>query len=76
MKIKERVQQEIEFRKVVLDFSGIINFTDDQLFVFCANNRELQIERSMEGKLTIMLPTGGEGSQREGTLFFFCKTME
>lgn len=37
---------------------------DDQLFEFCADNRELRIERSAEGELVIMSPTGGETGRR------------
>src|SRR5271169_6979687 len=55
----------IEETRFVLDFSGVIDFTDDQLFKFCAVNRDLRIERTREGKLIIMAPMGGEGSRLE-----------
>src|SRR5271169_2551912 len=58
----------IEETQFVLDFSGVIDFTDDQLFKFCAVNRDLRIERTREGKLIIMAPMGGEGSKRESVI--------
>lgn len=64
VKAKQQTQLE-ESSQIVLDFSGIIDFTDNQLFEFCAKNRELQIERTKEEKLIVMAPVGGEGSERE-----------
>jgi Uma2 family endonuclease len=43
---------------------GISNFSDDQFFQFCAANRKLRIERTAEGKIIIMSPTGGETARR------------
>ena len=37
---------------------------DDELFEFCAANSDLQIERSADGELIIMPPTGGETGRR------------
>jgi Uma2 family endonuclease len=37
---------------------------DDDLFDLCAANRELRIERSTDGELVIMPPTGGETGRR------------
>jgi Uma2 family endonuclease len=36
------------------------DFTDDEFFEFCQLNKDLRIERTAEGDLTIMPPTGGE----------------
>lgn len=33
--------------------------TDDELFAFCAANKELRIERDEKGQLILMSPTGG-----------------
>ncbi len=33
--------------------------TDDELFAFCAANKELRIERDEQGQLIIMSPSGG-----------------
>jgi Uma2 family endonuclease len=37
---------------------------DDDLFDLCAANRELRIERTTDGELVIMPPTGGETGRR------------
>jgi Uma2 family endonuclease len=37
---------------------------DDDLFEFCAANRDLRIERTADGELLIMSPTGGETGRR------------
>jgi Uma2 family endonuclease len=37
---------------------------DDGLFDFCAANRDLRIERTSDGELIIMPPTGGETGNR------------
>jgi Uma2 family endonuclease len=38
--------------------------TDDELFELCARNRELRIERTAEGEIIVMSPTGGETGRR------------
>jgi Uma2 family endonuclease len=38
--------------------------SDDELFELCARNRELRIERTAEGELIVMSPTGGETGRR------------
>lgn len=45
-----------------------IEMTADQFFEFCQINRELWIERTQEGDLIIMTPTGGETSWRNSEL--------
>jgi Uma2 family endonuclease len=46
----------------------ISRFTDDQHFQFCAANRKLRIERTAEGKIIIMSPTGGETGRRNAEI--------
>jgi Uma2 family endonuclease len=41
---------------------------DDELFELCARNKDLRIERTPEGGLVIMSPTGGETSRRNAAL--------
>jgi Uma2 family endonuclease len=36
------------------------DFTDDEFFEFCQLNKDLRIERTADGDLIIMPPTGGE----------------
>ena len=45
-----------------------IPMTDDELFEFAAKNSELRIERTAEGELIIMPPTGGETGRRNFNL--------
>lgn len=44
----------------------------DALFEFCAANRELRIERTSDGDLIIMPPTGGETGSRNSELTIQC----
>jgi Uma2 family endonuclease len=46
----------------------ITNLTDDQFFQFCAVNRKLRIERTAEGNIIIMSPTGGQTSRRNAEI--------
>ncbi|MGH7436361.1 MAG: Uma2 family endonuclease [Polyangiaceae bacterium] len=46
--------------------AGVIG--DDELFEICALNRELRIERTKEGELIIMSPTGAETGRRNFAL--------
>ncbi len=49
---------------LVLHLRPAADMTPDEFFEFCQLNRELRIERSAEGHLLIMSPTGGETSRR------------
>jgi Uma2 family endonuclease len=42
--------------------------SDDELFELCARNKDLRIERTHEGELVVMSPTGGETSRRNAAL--------
>jgi Uma2 family endonuclease len=42
--------------------------TDDALYALCLANRDLRIERTADGELIVMSPTGGETSRRNATL--------
>src|SRR5438093_7457880 len=61
---------------VPLDFNALVirlgplkhALTDDEFFDFCQANRELRIEMTKEGEMVIMLPTGGEGGNRNFNL--------
>ena len=41
----------------------------DWFFDFCQANDELQLERTAEGEILVMAPTGGESGYREGEAF-------
>lgn len=47
---------------LLLQLAPVIKLSDDQLLELCAINRDLRIERTSEGDLLIMPPTGGETS--------------
>ena len=42
----------------------IIELTDEQFYQLCLNNRDLKFERTANGELLIMPPTGGETGRR------------
>jgi Uma2 family endonuclease len=44
--------------------------SDDWFFDFCAANRDLHIERTANGEILIMAPTGGETGYRNSKLSF------
>lgn len=46
---------------LVLHFGPALNrFTEDEFFELCQRNRDLRIERTRDGDLIIMPPSGGE----------------
>jgi Uma2 family endonuclease len=47
---------------VVVRVRPILQLTDDQLYALCRLNRELRIERTAQGGLSIMPPAGGDSS--------------
>lgn len=49
---------------IEIDLKPVVNLTDDQYFDLCQANRDLRIERTAQGKLIIMPPTGGETGNR------------
>ncbi|MBW4623570.1 MAG: Uma2 family endonuclease [Cyanosarcina radialis HA8281-LM2] len=48
-----------EILPIVLQMSPAFEMTDDQFFDFCQLNRDLSFERTAEGELIIVPPTGG-----------------
>lgn len=45
---------------LVLRLAPVIRMSDQQFFEFCQLNRDLRIERTSQGEVVIMPPTGGE----------------
>ncbi|MGC8714194.1 MAG: Uma2 family endonuclease [Leptodesmis sp.] len=43
-----------------IDLSPVIRMIDDQFYQLCQANPEIKFERSAQGELIIMAPTGGE----------------
>ena len=53
---------------MVLHLHPALEMDEEQFFEFCQLNREWRIERSAEGDLEVMVPTGGETSNRNANL--------
>jgi Uma2 family endonuclease len=50
----------VEIPPVVLRLAPVIDMSDEQFFDLCQLNRDLRLERTSQGDLVIMPPTGGE----------------
>jgi Uma2 family endonuclease len=48
----------------------MLELTDEQFFQLCQNNRDLRFERTANGELIIMSPTGSETGRRNSGLNF------
>ncbi|MEH2467479.1 Uma2 family endonuclease [Nostoc sp.] len=53
---------------LILNLSPTIELTDEQFFQLCQNNQDLRLERTAEGELIIMPPTGWESGNRNSRL--------
>ncbi len=53
-----------EISPLVLQMSPAIEMTDEQFFDFCQQNRDYRIERTAQGEVIIMPPTGSETGNR------------
>ena len=53
---------------LLLSLKPVLNFSEDEFFDFCQINRDLRIERSAQGELIIMAPSGGDSSSRNARL--------
>ena len=49
---------------VTLRLSPVIEMTDDDFFALCQLNRDLRLERTAEGDIIVMAPTGAETGNR------------
>lgn len=58
----------IENPPVVLHTRPALEMDEEQFFEFCRLNRGWRIERSAEGDLEVMVPTGGETSDRNSEI--------
>jgi Uma2 family endonuclease len=63
-----KVQPPTERPALVLHLRPVIEMTREQFFEFCQLNRDVRIERTAEGDLVIMPPTGGETGARNARL--------
>lgn len=53
---------------LILNLLPTIELTDEQFFQLCLNNRDLRLERTAEGELIIMPPTGWGSGNRNSRL--------
>jgi Uma2 family endonuclease len=53
---------------LTVSLKSVIDMTDDQFFQLCQNNRELRFERTANGELIIMPPTGGETGNKNARI--------
>jgi Uma2 family endonuclease len=53
---------------ITLRLSPAIEMTDDEFFAFCQLNRDLRFERTAEGDIIVMAPTGGETGNRNADI--------
>ncbi|MCY7273786.1 MAG: Uma2 family endonuclease [Phormidesmis sp. CAN_BIN44] len=51
-----------------LNLESAIDLTDDQFYQLCRNNPDLKFERTAQGELLIMPPTGGETGRHNSNL--------
>lgn len=52
---------------VTVNFKSV-ELTDEQFYQLCTDNRDLRFERSQDGDLVIMPPTGGETGNRNARI--------
>ena len=50
----------VEIPPLVLRLAPVIDMSDEQFFDLCQLNRDLRLERTSQGDLVIMPPTGSE----------------
>lgn len=53
---------------VLVNLPKVRRLSDDEFLEFCQLNRDLQIERTAEGRLSIMPPTGFDAGDRNGEI--------
>ena len=53
---------------LTVNLDSVIKMTDDQFFKLCQANRDLKFERTANGELIIMPPTGGETGNKNARI--------
>jgi len=48
---------------------GVVDWSEDEFFRFCAANSELRIERTAKGEIIVMSPAGGYSGFQSGQVF-------
>jgi Uma2 family endonuclease len=55
---------------ITLNLKPAIHLTDEQFYQLCQANRDVRFERTAEGELIVMPPTGGETGDRNSEMNF------
>jgi Uma2 family endonuclease len=55
---------------ITLNLEPAIHLTDEQFYQLCQANRDVRFERTAEGELIVMPPTGGETGNRNSEMNF------
>lgn len=63
-----KVLTQVESSPVLIRMQPVFELTDEKFFEFCQLNSELRIERTSEGDVLIMPPTGGETGSRNAEI--------
>ncbi len=66
--LEKPVINEFGISRFVLQFNPFINMTDEQFFEFCQANRDVRIERSSQGEIIVMPPTGWETGNKNAEI--------
>jgi Uma2 family endonuclease len=48
-----------------IDFSSVLEITDEQFYQLCRKNPDIKFERNARGELIVMSPTGGETGNKK-----------
>ena len=56
---------------MLLDVRSIGGLTDDELFALCAANKMLRIERTKDGEIMLLHPTGTDSGYRNSDINYF-----
>lgn len=59
-----KIKVRTEYHPVVLHTHPALDMDEEQFFEFCQQNKDIRIERTAEGYLEVMPPTGGETGNR------------
>ncbi len=66
--LEKVVVNEYGLSKFVLQIRPFLTMDDEQFFKFCQANRDVRIERSSNGEIIIMPPTGSETGDRNAEI--------
>ncbi len=71
--LERAVINEYGLSRFVLQFRPFVQMNDEQFFDFCQANRDVRIERSKDGEIIIMPPTGANTGERNSEINFQLK---